>query len=79
MFGSLRQVGVLVADAHLIDRAENLSVIGPSGTGKSHLLEALGNAAIAFAGTQRLLGRGRDRRRLLRQDSKVLPVGNPAR
>jgi DNA replication protein DnaC len=29
-----------------IHRAENLAVVGPSGTGKSHLLEALGNAAI---------------------------------
>jgi DNA replication protein DnaC len=29
-----------------IRRAENLAVVGPSGTGKSHLLEALGNAAI---------------------------------
>lgn len=29
-----------------IDRAENLAVVGPSGTGKSHLLEALGNAAV---------------------------------
>ncbi|MGK7313614.1 MAG: IS21-like element helper ATPase IstB [Candidatus Longimicrobiales bacterium M2_2A_002] len=27
-------------------RAENLAVVGPSGTGKSHLLEALGHAAI---------------------------------
>jgi DNA replication protein DnaC len=29
-----------------IRRAENLAVVGPSGTGKSHLLEALGNTAI---------------------------------
>ena len=29
-----------------IRRAENLAGVGPSGTGKSHLLEALGNAAI---------------------------------
>ena len=29
-----------------IDRGENLAVVGPSGTGKSHLLEALGHAAI---------------------------------
>ena len=29
-----------------IDRSENLAVVGPSGTGKSHLLEALGHAAI---------------------------------
>ncbi len=29
-----------------IDRHENLVVAGPSGTGKSHLLEALGHAAI---------------------------------
>jgi DNA replication protein DnaC len=29
-----------------IDRHENLVVCGPSGTGKSHLLEALGHAAI---------------------------------
>jgi DNA replication protein DnaC len=29
-----------------IRRAENLAVIGPSGTGKSHLLEALGHAAV---------------------------------
>jgi DNA replication protein DnaC len=29
-----------------IDRHENLAVHGPSGTGKSHLLEALGHAAI---------------------------------
>lgn len=29
-----------------VRRAENLAVVGPSGTGKSHLLEALGNAAI---------------------------------
>lgn len=29
-----------------IDRAENLVVCGPSGTGKSHLCEALGQAAI---------------------------------
>jgi DNA replication protein DnaC len=29
-----------------IRRAENLAVVGPSGTGKSHLLEALGHAAI---------------------------------
>ena len=29
-----------------IRRAENLAVVGPSGTGKSHLLEALGQAAI---------------------------------
>jgi DNA replication protein DnaC len=29
-----------------IDRAENLVVAGPSGTGKSHLCEALGHAAI---------------------------------
>ncbi len=29
-----------------IRRGENLAVVGPSGTGKSHLLEALGHAAI---------------------------------
>jgi len=29
-----------------IRRSENVAVVGPSGTGKSHLLEALGNAAI---------------------------------
>jgi DNA replication protein DnaC len=29
-----------------IRRAENLAVIGPSGTGKSHLLKALGHAAV---------------------------------
>jgi DNA replication protein DnaC len=29
-----------------IERGENLAVVGPSGTGKSHLLEALGHAAI---------------------------------
>lgn len=29
-----------------VRRRENLAVVGPSGTGKSHLLEALGNAAI---------------------------------
>src|SRR5689334_8095764 len=29
-----------------IDRAENLCVCGPSGTGKSHLIEALGHLAI---------------------------------
>ena len=29
-----------------IDRGENLAVVGPSGTGKSHLLEALGHCAI---------------------------------
>ena len=29
-----------------IRRAENLAVAGPSGTGKSHLLEALGHAAV---------------------------------
>ena len=29
-----------------VRRAENLAVVGPSGTGKSHLLEALGNTAI---------------------------------
>jgi DNA replication protein DnaC len=29
-----------------VDRAENLVVCGPSGTGKSHLCEALGHAAI---------------------------------
>ena len=29
-----------------VRRAENLAIVGPSGTGKSHLLEALGNAAI---------------------------------
>jgi DNA replication protein DnaC len=29
-----------------IERSENLAVVGPSGTGKSHLLEALGHAAI---------------------------------
>lgn len=29
-----------------IDRAENLVVCGPSGTGKSHLCEALGHAAV---------------------------------
>jgi DNA replication protein DnaC len=29
-----------------IRRRENLAVVGPSGTGKSHLLEALGHAAI---------------------------------
>lgn len=28
------------------DRGENLAVVGPSGTGKSHLLEALGHTAI---------------------------------
>lgn len=29
-----------------VERAENLVVCGPSGTGKSHLLEALGHAAV---------------------------------
>ncbi|QBI20236.1 ATP-binding protein [Egibacter rhizosphaerae] len=29
-----------------LDRGENLAVVGPSGTGKSHLLEALGHTAI---------------------------------
>lgn len=29
-----------------VDRHENLVVVGPSGTGKSHLLEALGHAAV---------------------------------
>jgi len=29
-----------------IERGENLAVVGPSGTGKSHLLEALGHTAI---------------------------------
>ncbi len=29
-----------------VHRTENLAVVGPSGTGKSHLLEALGNSAI---------------------------------
>jgi len=29
-----------------VGRAENLVVVGPSGTGKSHLLEALGHAAV---------------------------------
>lgn len=29
-----------------VERRENLAVVGPSGTGKSHLLEALGNIAI---------------------------------
>jgi len=35
-----------LATLEWIDRAENLVVCGPSGTGKSHLLEALGHAAI---------------------------------
>ncbi len=29
-----------------IDRHENLAIVGPSGTGKSHLLEALGETAV---------------------------------
>lgn len=29
-----------------VDRAENVVVCGPSGTGKTHFLEALGHAAI---------------------------------
>ena len=33
-----------------IDRHENLVVCGPSGTGKSHFLEALGHAAIDHGG-----------------------------
>jgi DNA replication protein DnaC len=36
-----------LATLEWIDRHENLVVCGPSGTGKSHLLEALGHAAIA--------------------------------
>ena len=35
-----------LATLEWIDRKENLVVCGPSGTGKSHLLEALGHAAI---------------------------------
>jgi DNA replication protein DnaC len=35
-----------LATLEWIDRTENLVVCGPSGTGKSHLLEALGHAAI---------------------------------
>ena len=35
-----------LATLEWIDRHENLVVSGPSGTGKSHLLEALGHAAI---------------------------------
>jgi len=35
-----------LATLEWIDQAENLVVCGPSGTGKSHLLEALGHAAI---------------------------------
>jgi DNA replication protein DnaC len=35
-----------LATLEWIDRHENLVVCGPSGTGKSHLLEALGHAAI---------------------------------
>lgn len=35
-----------LATLEWIDRAENLVVCGPSGTGKSHLLEALGHAAV---------------------------------
>ena len=35
-----------LATLEWIDRAENLVVCGPSGTGKSHLLEALGHAGI---------------------------------
>jgi DNA replication protein DnaC len=36
-----------LATLEWIDRHENLVVAGPSGTGKSHLVEALGHAAIA--------------------------------
>jgi DNA replication protein DnaC len=35
-----------LATLEWIDRHENLVICGPSGTGKSHLLEALGHAAI---------------------------------
>lgn len=35
-----------LATLEWIQRAENLVVCGPSGTGKSHLLEALGHAAV---------------------------------
>jgi chromosomal replication initiation ATPase DnaA len=35
-----------LATLEWIDQHENLVVCGPSGTGKSHLLEALGHAAI---------------------------------
>ncbi len=35
-----------LATLEWIDRAENLAVCGPSGTGKSHFVEALGHAAI---------------------------------
>lgn len=35
-----------LATLEWIDRHENLVVCGPSGTGKSHLLEALGHAAV---------------------------------
>ena len=35
-----------LATLEWIDRHENLVVCGPSGTGKTHLLEALGHAAI---------------------------------
>jgi DNA replication protein DnaC len=35
-----------LATLEWVDRHENLVVCGPSGTGKSHLLEALGHAAI---------------------------------
>jgi DNA replication protein DnaC len=38
-----------LATLEWIDRHENLVVCGPSGTGKSHLLEALGHAAISNA------------------------------
>ena len=36
-----------LATLEWIDRHENLVVCGPSGTGKTHLLEALGHAAIS--------------------------------
>lgn len=41
-----RQVQQALRTLEWIDRAENLCICGPSGTGKSHLAEALGHLAI---------------------------------